>query len=187
MSTMKAFVMPEVGRTEIVEKPIPEPGPNEAVVKTTHALVCTSDIHTVKGALPVAPGVTLGHEAVGTIHALGSAVTGFTEGQRVAVNAVTPCFQCRYCQSGYTSQCQGALGGYRYTAQMDGNMAEYFVVPYAQGNLAPVPEGLSSEKAVYACDMLSTGFMGRSTVTSSSATPRRCSRRAQSGSRRRSG
>lgn len=160
MSSMKAFVMPEVGRTEIVEKPVPEPGPNDVIVKTTHALICTSDVHTVKGALPVAPGVTLGHEALGTVHAIGSAVTGFTEGQRVAVNAVTPCYECRYCQSGYTSQCGGPLGGYQYTAQRDGNMAEYFVVPHAKANLAPIPDDLSSEAAVYACDMLSTGFMG---------------------------
>jgi threonine dehydrogenase-like Zn-dependent dehydrogenase len=157
---MKAFVMPEVGRTDIVEKPIPEPGPNDVIVKTTHALICTSDVHTVKGALPVAPGVTLGHEAIGVIHAIGSAVTGFTEGQRVAVNAVTPCFECRYCQTGYTSQCGGPLGGYQYTAQRDGNMAEYFIVPHAKANLAPIPDDLSSEAAVYACDMLSTGFMG---------------------------
>lgn len=160
MGTMKAFIMPEVGQTDIVDKPIPEPGPNDAIVKTTHALICTSDVHTVKGALPVQDGVTLGHEAIGTIHAIGSAVTGFTEGQRVAVNAVTPCFECRYCQSGYTSQCGGPLGGYQYTAQRDGNMAEYFMVPHAQANIAPIPEDVSSEAAVYACDMLSTGFMG---------------------------
>jgi threonine dehydrogenase-like Zn-dependent dehydrogenase len=51
------------------------------------------------------------------IHSLGSAVTGFTEGQRVAVNAVTPCYRCSYCQRGFTSQCGGALGGYKYTVQ----------------------------------------------------------------------
>ena len=58
-------------------------------------------------------------------------LTGFTEGQRVAVNAVTPCYRCSYCQRGFTSQCGGALGGYKYTVQMDGNMADYFVVPAA--------------------------------------------------------
>lgn len=158
--TMRAFVMPEVGKTAVVDKPIPEPGPEEAVVRTTTALICTSDVHTVKGALPVAPGVTLGHEAVGVIHSLGSAVDGFTEGQRVAVNAATPCFRCHYCQSGFTSQCGGPLGAYRFTAQMDGNMAEYFLVPAAKGNLAPIPDDLSDEQAAYCCDMLSTGFMG---------------------------
>ncbi len=75
---------------------------------------------------------------MGVIHALGSGVTGFTEGQRVAVNAVTPCFRCGYCQRRFTSECGGAVGGQRYTAQMDGTMAEYFVVPAAQANLAPI-------------------------------------------------
>lgn len=158
--TMRAFVIEKVGQTTMVDKPIPEPGPTEAIVRTTAALVCTSDIHTVKGALPVPDGRTLGHEAVGVVHKLGSAVTGFAEGQRVAVNAVTPCYQCAYCQRGYTSQCGGALGGYRYTAQIDGNLADYFVVPGAAANLAPIPDDLPDEKAVYACDMLSTGFMG---------------------------
>lgn len=158
--TMRAFVIKKVGETALVDKPIPEPGPTEAIVRTTAALICTSDVHTVKGALPVPDNRTLGHESVGVIHALGSAVTGFTEGQRVAVNAITPCYQCAYCQRGYTSQCGGALGGYKYTVQMDGNMAEYFVVPAAAANLAPIPDDLPDAKAVYACDMLSTGFMG---------------------------
>ena len=63
--TMRAFVIKKVGETGVVEKPIPEPGPEEAIVKTTAALICTSDVHTVKGALPVPDGRTLGHESVG--------------------------------------------------------------------------------------------------------------------------
>jgi NADPH:quinone reductase-like Zn-dependent oxidoreductase len=70
----------------VVEKPVPEPGPEEAVVRSTAALICTSDVHTVRGALPVEPDRTLGHESVGVIHSLGSAVSGFTEGQRVTVS-----------------------------------------------------------------------------------------------------
>lgn len=160
MPTMKTFTMIEVGKTAVVDKEIPTPGPNEAVVRTTASLICTSDVHTVRGALPVEPGRTLGHESVGVIEALGTEVKGFTEGQRVAVNAVTPCFTCSYCQRGLSSQCGGLLGGYKYTAQVDGNLSEYFLVPAAQGNLAPIPDELSDEAAVYACDMISTGLMG---------------------------
>ena len=65
---MRAFVMKQVGEAAVEEKPIPEPGPNEAVVRTTAALVCTSDVHTVKGAIPMEPNLTLGHEAVGVVH-----------------------------------------------------------------------------------------------------------------------
>ena len=157
---MRAFVIEQVGRTAVVEKPIPEPGPEEAIVRTTAALICTSDVHTVRGALPVEPGRTLGHESVGVIHELGSAVTGFEVGQRVAVCAVTPCYRCSYCQRGFTSQCGGPLGGYKYTTQMDGNMAEYFVVPAAAANLTPIPDGVTDAQAVYTCDMLTTGFLG---------------------------
>ena len=158
--TMRAFVIKQVGETGVMDKPIPTPGPEEAVVKTTAALICTSDVHTVKGALPVPNDRTLGHESVGVVHELGSSVEGFTVGQRVAVNAVTPCYRCANCQRGYTSQCGGALGGYKYTMQMDGNMAEYFIVPAAMANLTPIPDSLPDDQAVYACDMLSTGLMG---------------------------
>lgn len=158
--TMRAFVIKGVGEVGVVEKPIPEPGPDEALVKTTAALVCTSDVHTVRGAIEVEAGRTLGHESVGVISRLGSNVTGFEEGQRAAVNAVTPCWRCHYCQRGFPSQCQGMLGGYRFTTQIDGNMSEYFIVPAAAANLAPIPDDLPDEKAVYATDMLSTGFAG---------------------------
>lgn len=157
---MSALVIKQVGETAVVDKPIPEPGPEQAIVRTTAALICTSDVHTVKGALPVPGGRTLGHESVGTVHKLGSAISGFEEGQRVAVCAVTPCYRCSYCQRGFTSQCGGPLGGYKYTVQMDGNMAKYFVGPAAAANLTPIPDDVTDEQAVYTCDMLSTGFMG---------------------------
>src|ERR687886_769755 len=86
--TMKAFVFKGIGETAVDEKPIPEPAPNEAVVRTTTALVCTSDVHTVKGAIPVEPNVTLGHEAVGVVHSLGSAVEGFHEAAAVVARAL---------------------------------------------------------------------------------------------------
>jgi threonine dehydrogenase-like Zn-dependent dehydrogenase len=159
---MKAFVMKRIGQVGVMEKPVPEPGPNDAVVKTTAALVCTSDTHTVAGALGDRRDLTLGHEAVGTVYKLGSAVggIGIKEGDRVAVNAITPCYRCGNCQRGYTSQCTQMLGGWRFANLKDGNLAEYFHVNDAEANLAPIPKGLADEQAVYCTDMLSTGFMG---------------------------
>ena len=157
---MKAFVMKRIGEVGVMEKPIPEPGPEDAVVKTTAALVCTSDAHTVGGAIGERENITLGHEAVGVIYKLGSAVKGFKEGDRVAVNAITPCWRCVNCLRGFPSQCGQALGGWKFANVKDGNMAEYFHVNAAQANLAPIPKGLKDEQAVYACDMLSTGFIG---------------------------
>ncbi len=158
--TMKAFVMNRIGQVGIADKPVPKPGPNDAIVKTTRALICTSDTHTVAGAIGERSNLTLGHEAVGMIYQLGSAVEGFHVGQRVAVNAITPCYQCENCLRGYTSQCQGMLGGWKFANVKDGNLAEFFHVNNARANLAPIPAGLPDELAVYAADMLSTGFAG---------------------------
>jgi threonine dehydrogenase-like Zn-dependent dehydrogenase len=158
--TMKALAFLGDGKVGLVERDIPRAGPGDAVVKTTAALICTSDVHTVAGLLPVPEGRLLGHESVGIVHEIGDGVTSVQVGDRVAVNAVTPDGTCDNCQAGYTSQCGGALGGYRFTVQKDGNMAEYFHVNDADYNLAPIPEGLADEVAVYACDMLSTGFIG---------------------------
>ena len=158
--TMKAFVMKGIGQVGSAEKPLPEAGPNDAVIKTTQALVCTSDVHTVKGALGERVDLTLGHEAVGTIYKLGSEVKGFKEGDRVAVNAITPCYRCENCLRGFTSQCQEMLGGWKYANIKDGCFAEYFHVNDAEANLAPIPDSVADELAVYATDMMSTGFMG---------------------------
>src|SRR4051812_15716398 len=91
---IKAFAMKGIGRVGFMEKPVPEPGPNDAVVRTTRALICTSDVHTFRGAVGDRQDLTLGHEAVGIVHSLGSEVRGIEVGDRVAVSAITPCFQC---------------------------------------------------------------------------------------------
>ena len=157
-TTMQAFVMSRIGEVRMMEKPIPVAGPNDAIVRTTAALVCTSDTHTVAGAIGERTDLTLGHEAVGVIAELGRAVRGFRIGQRVAVNAITPCWRCANCQAGNPSQCGGLLGGWKFANLKDGTLAEYFHVNDAEANLAPIPDEVSDEQAVYCCDMLSTGF-----------------------------
>ncbi|MGM0428101.1 MAG: alcohol dehydrogenase catalytic domain-containing protein [Thermodesulfobacteriota bacterium] len=102
---MKAFVMKGIGKVGFMEKPAPEdPGPNDAIIKTTKALVCTSDTHTVHGAIGDRKDLSLGHEAVGIVYKLGKEVKAAKEGDRVAVNAITPCYRCENCLRGYTSQ-----------------------------------------------------------------------------------
>ena len=76
--TMKAFIFKEIREVDVVTKPSSEPGPNKAVLRTTTAMVCTTDVHNVRGAIPVMPNVTLGHEAVGVVDDVGSAVEGRT-------------------------------------------------------------------------------------------------------------
>ncbi|MEX1276560.1 MAG: NAD(P)-dependent alcohol dehydrogenase [Bacteroidota bacterium] len=157
---MKAFVMNKIGKVGFMEKPIPDdPGATGAIIKTTKALVCTSDAHTVHGAIGEREDLTLGHEAVGVVWKLGSEVKGVKEGDRVAVNAITPCYKCENCLRGYTSQCQQMLGGWKFANIKDGVFAEYFHVNDAEANLAPIPKSVPDEVAVYTTDMMSTGFM----------------------------
>ena len=156
--TMRAFVMHRIGETGMMDKPLPEVGAGDALIRTTAALICTSDVHTVGGAIGDRIDRTLGHEAVGVIERLGGDVRGFSVGDRVVVGAITPCWRCENCQRGFSSQCGGALGGWKFANVKDGTLAEYFHVNDAEANLAPIPEALPDEKAVYACDMMSTGI-----------------------------
>jgi threonine dehydrogenase-like Zn-dependent dehydrogenase len=158
---MGAFVMHGIGKVGFMEKPVPKaPGPADAIIKTTSALVCTSDTHTVAGAIGDRKGLTLGHEAVGIVYKLGHNVEGMHEGDRVAVNAITPCYKCTNCLRGYTSQCTELLGGWKFANIKDGVFADYFHVNDAAANLARIPDTVPDEKAVYTTDMMSTGFMG---------------------------
>ncbi|WP_376738156.1 NAD(P)-dependent alcohol dehydrogenase [Carboxydocella sp. ULO1] len=160
MKTMKAFVMKRIGEVGWLEKPVPpDPGPNDAIIKPTAGLVCTSDVHTVEGAIGERENLTLGHEVVGVVYKVGSEVKGVKEGDRVAVGAITPCFKCENCLRGFPSQCTDMLGGWKYANVKDGTFAEYVHVNDADANLAIIPDSVSDEAAVYTVDMMSTGFM----------------------------
>lgn len=157
---MKAFVMKSLGQVGFVDKPIPTAGPNDAIVKTTRALICTSDSHTVRGAIGPRENLTLGHEAVGVVFDVGSNVKLFKPGDRVVVGAITPDWGDPASQAGHSSQSGGPLGGWKFSNTKDGVFAEYFHVNEADANMAKIPDSVSDEAAVYCADMLSTGFMG---------------------------
>jgi alcohol dehydrogenase len=165
--TMRAAVFVEPGRIELREKPIPVVGPHDALIRVTTTTICGTDVHILKGEYPVKPGLTIGHEPVGVIEALGSAVTGYEPGQRVIAGAITPCGQCYACLGGHMSQCGSgvsygykALGGWRLGNTIDGCQAEYVLIPNAMANLAPVPDGLTDEQVLMCPDIMSTGFSG---------------------------
>ena len=159
--TMKAAVFAGPGRIVLEEKPIPSVGPTDALVRVTTTTICGTDVHILKGEYPVARGLTVGHEPVGVIAELGSAVTGYQVGQRVIAGAITPCAQCDSCLDAHWSQCGGkAMGGWRFGNTIDGCQAEYVLVPNAAANLAVIPEGLSDEEVLMCPDIMSTGFSG---------------------------
>ena len=174
MPMMKATVFVAPGRIELVDKPVPEIGPNDALVRITTTTICGTDVHILKGEYPVKPGLTIGHEPVGVIEKLGSAVQGYTEGQRVIAGAICPNFNSYAAQDGAPSQdgsylipagqCGGhgykATAGWRFGNLIDGTQAEYVLVPDAQANLAPIPDGLTDEQVLMCPDIMSTGFKG---------------------------
>jgi alcohol dehydrogenase len=164
---MKALIFVEPGRVALDEKPIPEIGPNDALMRVTTTTICGTDIHILKGEYPVAPGLTVGHEPVGIIERLGSNVKGYREGDRVIAGAICPSGTSYGSLDGLHSQDgqSGAhglkpLGGWRFGNTMDGCQAEYVLVPDAMANLAPVPEGLTDEQVLMCPDIMSTGFAG---------------------------
>ena len=167
MPKMRAAVFVEPGRIALDEKPIPDVGPLDALVRITTTTICGTDVHILKGEYPVARGLTVGHEPVGVIEKLGSAVEGYREGQRVVAGAI--------CTSGHSHAalcgCHAQdgprtrhgwkpMGGWKFGNTIDGTQAEYVLVPDAMANLAPVPDSLTDEQVLMCPDILSTGFSG---------------------------
>lgn len=165
---MKAAVFVRPGVIELQERPVPEIGPGDALIRISTTTICGTDIHILKGEYPVRKGLIVGHEPVGVIARLGGAVTGYHVGQRVIVGAITPCGQCFACLDGHGSQCGGsaahghphAMGGWRFGNSIDGCQAEYVRIPFAQANLTPVPDHLTDEQVLMCPDIMSTGFGG---------------------------
>src|ERR1700741_1100755 len=155
---MKALVFRGPNQIGIDEVPIPKAGPGEAVIRVTLTTICGTDLHILKGEYPVKPGLTIGHEPVGVIHELGVGVTGYKIGARLLVGAITPCGQCHDCLRGNLSQCGGPIGGWRFGNAINGAQAEYLLIPFAQANLARIPDDLRDEQVVLLSDIASTGI-----------------------------
>ena len=167
MAKMRAAVFVEPGRIVLEDKPVPDVGPLDALLRVTTTTICGTDVHILKGEYPVAKGLTIGHEPVGVIEKLGSAVRGYREGQRVIAGAITPSGHSNACLCGCLSQ-DGpdakhgfkAIGGWRFGNTIDGCQADFVLVPDAMVNLAPVPDRLTDEQVLMCPDIMSTGFSG---------------------------
>ena len=157
---MLAYTYIEQGKFEMKDKPIPVlQDPRDAIVRVTLSSICTSDLHIKHGSVPRAkPGITVGHEMVGIVESVGSAVTSVRPGDRVTVNVETFCGECFFCQHGYVNNCTDPNGGWALGCRIDGGQAEYVRVPYADRGLDRIPDGVSDRQALFVGDVLATGY-----------------------------
>ena len=118
------------------------------------ATICGTDLHILKGDVPeVKPGTILGHEAVGTVVEVGSAVTTIEPGDRVLVSCITSCGRSSYCKGGQYGLCNGG-GGWIFGHTIDGLQAEFARVPFADTSVYKVPKGLSDEDVIFLADII---------------------------------
>lgn len=157
---MKAVVYKGNGRIALEERPKPALlDERDAIVEVTLTTICSSDLHIKHGAVPRAvPGTILGHEFVGRVTEVGSAVKKVKPGDRVAVNVETFCGACFFCKRGYVNNCADENGGWALGCRIDGGQAEYARIPFADNGLTVIPDHVTDEQALFNGDLLSTGY-----------------------------
>ena len=161
---MKALVYHGPG--EKAWEDVPDPKilqPTDVIVRIDTTTICGTDLHILKGDVPaVTEGRILGHEGVGTVNEVGSAVSTIEVGDRVIISCISACGACSYCHQGLYAHClaeEGAPGiGWIFGHLIDGTQAEYVRVPFADNSLYKLPEGVADEAAVMLSDILPTGF-----------------------------
>jgi threonine dehydrogenase-like Zn-dependent dehydrogenase len=170
---MKAVVWHDVGKIALEDVSDPTLGePTDAIVRITASAICGTDLHFVRGTVPgMRPGTILGHEAVGTVEAVGPEVRNFSVGDRVVIPSTIGCGRCVYCRAGYFAQCDMAnpngrdagtafYGGPESTGPFDGLQAEFARIPYAHTNLVAIPPGVTDEQALTVSDIFPTAWYG---------------------------
>ena len=157
---MKAYTYIEKGKFALTDKPRPQlQDSTDAIVRVTLGSICTSDLHIKHGSVPRAiPGITVGHEMVGVVEAVGADVQGIKPGDRVTVNVETFCGECFFCQHGYVNNCTSPHGGWALGCRIDGGQTEYVRVPLATQGLNRIPDSVTDEQALFVGDVLATGF-----------------------------
>ncbi|WP_339695975.1 zinc-dependent alcohol dehydrogenase family protein [Celeribacter baekdonensis] len=155
---MKALVYQGPGEKVWTEKD--KPGiekPTDVIVKVTKTTICGTDLHILKGDVPaVTPGRTLGHEGVGIVEAVGSAVQNFKPGDAVLMSCVTSCGKCANCKRQLYAHCSD--GGWILGHKIDGTQAEYVRIPHGDNSLYPIPAGADEEALVMLSDIMPTGL-----------------------------
>ena len=157
---MKALTYIEHGKFALQEKAKPQlVSERDALVRVTLGSICTSDLHIKHGSVPRAvPGITVGHEMVGVLEAVGADVKTVKPGDRVTVNVETFCGECFFCKKGFVNNCTDPHGGWALGCRIDGGQAEFVRVPYADQGLNKIPDSVTDEQALFVGDILATGF-----------------------------
>ncbi|HSI81534.1 MAG TPA: alcohol dehydrogenase catalytic domain-containing protein [Solirubrobacterales bacterium] len=158
---MRALTFQAPGEVRIEDRPEPEvTAADEAIVEVEASGVCGSDLHIYHGRVPVEPGFVLGHEYVGTVVATGDAVESVRAGDRVLGTYCTACGECFFCARGDFHKCDhGRVFGHGATlGSLQGAQAELLLVPHADLTLRAVPAGISDEVALFAGDVMGTGY-----------------------------
>jgi len=158
---MKAVTFQAPGEVRVDERPEPEPVErDDAVVRVEATGVCGSDLHIYHGRVSIEPGFILGHEFVGTVITAGDGVTEVAEGDRVLGCYCSACGNCFFCRRGDYHKCdEGRVFGHGKTlGSLQGAQAEQVLVPHANLTLRRVPEGMSDDAALFAGDVMGTGY-----------------------------
>ncbi len=161
---MKALVYHGPGQKKWEEVPNPTIiDATDVIVQVDTTTICGTDLHILKGDVPtVDVGRILGHEGVGTVTEVGSAVSKIAVGDRVIISCITACGSCSYCQQQLPSHClddEGVSGiGWILGHLIDGTQAEYVRIPFGETSLHKLPAGVSDEAALVLSDILPTGF-----------------------------
>ena len=157
---MRTYTYISEGEFGLVDKPKPViMHERDAIVKVTLASICSSDLHIKHGSVPRAvKGITVGHEMVGIVESIGSAVTHVKPGDRVTVNVETFCGECFFCRNGYVNNCTDQNRGWALRCRIDGGHAEYVRVPFADQGLNKIPDGVTDRQALLVGDVLATGY-----------------------------
>jgi threonine dehydrogenase-like Zn-dependent dehydrogenase len=136
------------------------PGPDGLLLRVASTAICGSDLHLYHGATGL-PGLHLGHEFIGTVDEVGSAVTTVAAGDRVLVSGVIGCGACEACRAGDVVVCQrNGLRVFGTSLELPGGQAEAVAVPAADSSVVRIPEGITDEQAVLLTDILPTGYLG---------------------------
>lgn len=156
---MRAMVYRGPGQAALSDMPEPEiTHAADVIVRVEATTICGTDLHILAGDVPsVRSGRILGHEAVGTVVDVGSAVSTMGPGDRVLVPCISACGACRFCREGHFGQCR-AGGGWILGRTYDGTQAEYVRVPFADTSTYRLPGGAGDEEALMLADILPTGY-----------------------------